>query len=498
MISATSFLRSTLFMLAVAVALLLGIVGSSLWLVQANREYSEETAQLRRLRSSIVALLSTMQDAETGQRGFLLSNNLSYLDPYDKAVDALPERRKALTQNAASRPSYSSRLDDLNRAIDAKMLELSRTTELAKAGKLQEALAQVDTDIGRVNMDQIRSILADFLDQTDKRLVGLVANQLSAADKLQWTTIAGAVAIFGVLGCAIWIIFQYIRDLSRARELVMTLNLGLEARVNERTDDLMKANQEIQRFAYIVTHDLRAPLVNIMGFLSELDAAVKAVSAYVLADDRALSQDEIHSARIAVEEDMPEALGFIRSSTKKMDALINAILKISRDGRRKLQPEEIELKPLIQIAAANIQHQLAESGGSFEIKGSYPMITTDRFSLDQIFGNLLDNAVKYQMPGRPLQIQVAARLVGPGRTRIDVKDNGRGIADHDLERVFELFRRAGDQDQPGEGIGLAYTRSLIRNLGGDITVKSELGHGSTFSVTLPTNLGNNVTWRTDL
>ena len=216
MISATSFLRSTLFMLAIGIALLLGIVGSSLWLVQANREYSGETAQLRRLRSSIVALLTTMQDAETGQRGFLLSNNPTYLDPYNKAVEALPERRKALKENTASRPTYASKLDDLNKTIDAKMLELSRTIELAKAGKTQEAVAQVNTDIGRSNMDQIRSILADFLNQTDQRLVGLVADQLSAADKLQWTTIAGAVAIFAVLGCAAWIIFQYIRDLSRA------------------------------------------------------------------------------------------------------------------------------------------------------------------------------------------------------------------------------------------------------------------------------------------
>ncbi|MBZ9653658.1 sensor histidine kinase [Phyllobacterium lublinensis] len=485
-------------MFAFAVALLLGIVGSSLWLVQANREYSEETAQLRRLRSSIVAVLSTMQDAETGQRGFLLTNDPAYLEPFTKAVEALPERRNNLTANAASRPSYSSKLGALNEAMDAKMLELTHTVELAKADRLREAITQVGTDVGRYNMDQIRSILADFLDQTDKRLIGLVADQLSAASKLQWTTSAGAIAIFVALGCAAWIIFRYIRDLARARELVLKMNLGLEARVDERTEDLMRANQEIQRFAYIVTHDLRAPLVNIMGFLSELDSAAKMISTYVLADAKTLSQEQILSARAAVEEDLPEALTFIRASTKKMDALINAILKISRDGRRKLQPEDIELKHVLETAAANIHHQLAEFDGSIDIKGHYPVVTTDRFSLDQIIGNLFDNAVKYRAPGRPLRIKVEAHTDGPGRARIDVIDNGRGIADHDRERVFELFRRAGDQDQPGEGIGLAYTRSLIRNLGGDITVKSELGHGSTFSVTLPTNLGNNVTWRTDL
>jgi signal transduction histidine kinase len=215
---------------------------------------------------------------------------------------------------------------------------------------------------------------------------------------------------------------------------------------------------------------------------------VKSVTSYVLAEEKTLSPLDIQEARQAVEEDLPEAMGFIRSSTRKMDSLINAILKISRDGRRKLQPDRIDLKALIDTVAANVHHQLVETGGTSETRVRVGPIVTDRFSLDQIFGNLFDNAVKYQMPGRPLTIDVDAYPDGPGRVRIDVKDNGRGIAANDLERVFELFRRAGDQDQRGEGIGLAHVRSLIRNLGGDITVQSELGKGSTFILTLPSDL----------
>jgi signal transduction histidine kinase len=215
---------------------------------------------------------------------------------------------------------------------------------------------------------------------------------------------------------------------------------------------------------------------------------MKAVSTYILADEKTPSTEEIREARQAVEEDLPEALGFIRSSTRKMDSLINAILKISRDGRRKLQPDRIDLRALVEAAAANVHHQLLETGGSTEVRARIGTIVTDRFSLEQTFGNLLDNAVKYQMPGRPLMLNIDAYPDGPGRIRIDVKDNGRGIAPQDLERVFELFRRAGEQDQRGEGIGLAHVRSLIRNLGGDITVESELGHGSTFTLTLPSDL----------
>ncbi|MDM9619138.1 CHASE3 domain-containing protein [Rhizobium sp. S96] len=488
MTSTAAFLRSSLLMLAVGVMILLGIVGSSLWLVQANRSYSDETASLRRVRSSIVNLLTTVQDAETGQRGFLLSTDPAYLEPYNKALANLPERRKVLTENVSSLPGYAKQLDALNAAIDGKMTELTTTVALTKDGKLPEALAIVRDDAGRELMDKVRAILGDFLQQTDDRLRVLVEAQLSAANNLQWVTIGGAVAILLVLGGGILIIAQHVRDLSQATKEVEFLNVGLEARVNERTQDLIRANQEIQKFAYIVTHDLRAPLVNIMGFLSELDTAMKAVSTYILADEKPPTAEEIHEARQAVEEDLPEALGFIRSSTRKMDSLINAILKISRDGRRKLQPERIDLKALIDTAAANVHHQIVDASGTADARVRVGSIINDRFSLEQIFGNLFDNAVKYQMPGRPLQLNVDAYPDGPGRIRVEVKDNGRGIGPQDLERVFELFRRAGEQDQRGEGIGLAHVRSLIRNLGGDITVESELGQGSTFILTLPTDL----------
>jgi signal transduction histidine kinase len=488
MTSTAAFFRSSLLMLAVGVLILLGIVGSSLWLVQVNRSYSDETASLRRVRSSIVNILTTVQDAETGQRGYLLANDISYLAPYNAAVQNLPERRQVLIDNLQPLPSYAIQLNALMVAIDGKMNELAKTVALTREGKLTEAVAIVRDDAGREYMDKIRAILGDYLDKTDDRLRVLVQAQLSAASTLQLVTIGGAVAILVVLGGAILIIAQHVRDLSKATQEVEQMNVGLEARVNERTEDLIRANQEIQKFAYIVTHDLRAPLVNIMGFLSELDTSVKSVSSYVLADEKTLSPQDIREARLAVEEDLPEAMGFIRSSTRKMDSLINAILKISRDGRRKLQPDRIDLKVLIDTVAANVHHQLVETGGTSETRVRVGAIVTDRFSLDQIFGNLFDNAIKYQMRGRPLTIDVDAYPDGPGRVRIDVKDNGRGIAANDLERVFELFRRAGDQDQRGEGIGLAHVRSLIRNLGGDITVHSELGKGSTFVLTLPSDL----------
>ena len=108
--------------------------------------------------------------------------------------------------------------------------------------------------------------------------------------------------------------------------------------------------------------------------------------------------------------------------------------------------------------------------------------------VEQVFGNLFDNAVKYRAANRPLHIRVRAREE-PGRLIvIEVEDNGRGIAAQDHGRVFDLFRRSGAQDQPGEGIGLAYVRTIVRALGGDITLASVLDRGTTLTLRIPRDL----------
>ncbi len=483
-----SFARSTLIMLTVGVLILLGIVASTIWLVTESRQRFDNVVAARSIRSNSADLLSTMQDAETGQRGYLLSQEDSFLNPYKTALATLTARQEALERSVKNSPKFAARLPELNRLITLKTEEMNRTLELAGSGKTAEAIGIVRAGSGQRSMDGIRELLSALMVESELDLQRGMDEQSSAIAALQRATIVGAVAIVAVLGGAIFIIFQHVRDLSTARREVELLNTSLEERVNERTEDLIRANQEIQRFAYIVTHDLRAPLVNIMGFTSELETSLKAIQGYILNDGEPLTEEDAKLARIAASEDLPEAISFIRSSTKKMDGLINAILKISRDGRRELKPEPIDLKALLEVSAASINHQIAELDGKVDISGKMPKITTDRLSLEQIFGNLFDNAVKYASPDRPLELSVRAYNDGYKFIRVDVSDNGRGISEDDLERVFELFRRSGQQDKPGEGIGLAHVRSLIRKLGGDIFVKSTFGKGSTFVLRLPSDL----------
>lgn len=487
-ISQAFFRRSNALLLAIGIAVLVVIVATSLWLTSASERYFGEVTAARAVRSAAADLLSLVQDAETGQRGFLLTRDEIYLEPYNVAVSRLTDQRAKLERAAAKLREVGPLLQRVSSELDQKMAELAATVEATRRGDTETAMRLVRSGTGKQLMDDLRTDLNAILTNSEAELREAIDAQMTASTQLRWTTIIGAILILAMAGAASWTIISYTRELVTARREVETLNVGLEERVRERTDALVKANEEVQRFAYIVTHDLRAPLVNIMGFTSELEAMFKPIDAYVAAGSAA-SPDQKAAAEEALRVDVAEAIGFIRSSTRKMDGLINAILKISREGRRELRVENVDLAALIETAAAAVHHQAsAEDGGGIAIDSQVPRVVSDRLSLDQIMGNLLDNAIKYRAPERPIRISVRTRRERRGWVKIEIEDNGRGIAATDHERIFELFRRSGTQNTAGEGIGLAHVRTMVRNLGGDIAVRSDLGKGTTFTVTLPPDL----------
>lgn len=283
-------------------------------------------------------------------------------------------------------------------------------------------------------------------------------------------------------------LFSYTRELNASRQALRRANTGLEGAVQERTAELKRANSEIQRFAYIVSHDLRSPLVNVMGFTSELETATQTLHDLLAQANRDRPETVSPDARSIIEEDLPEAIHFIRSSTEKMDRLINAILRLSRLGRRELVPEWLDLTQVVQGVVDTLRIRIDEAEGKVEIAGPLPPIHTDRVALEQMIANLVENAIKYSHKDRPPHIRISANTHGTsqsGRIDIAIADNGRGIDTRDHERVFDLFRRSGTQDKTGEGIGLAHVRALAYRLEGTVTVDSDLGIGSTFTINLP-------------
>jgi signal transduction histidine kinase len=325
----------------------------------------------------------------------------------------------------------------------------------------------------------------------------LFAERTKNADRSQ--TLAASLTGIGsgfvvvLAGISIFLVRRSARARDDAETLLRDNNLNLEATVDERTADLREANDEIQRFAYIVSHDLRSPLVNIMGFTSELEELradiFRRISslgrASVSASPAPLADGEpgLEGQDRQLSQDFSEALGFIKSSIAKMDRLITAILNLTREGRREFEPARIDTRELIEGIVATVAHQAAEANAQIRL-APLPQITSDRLALEQIFSNLIDNALKYLKPGVPGDISIRGRTK-LGFAIFEITDNGRGVDPKDHQRIFELFRRAGAQDQPGQGIGLAHVRALVRRLGGTMSVSSELNSGSTFTITLP-------------
>jgi len=257
-----------------------------------------------------------------------------------------------------------------------------------------------------------------------------------------------------------------------------------EERLKKYAAELERSNEEVKNFAYIVSHDLRVPLVNLKGYTSELRTALGVIGANFEAALPHLNDDKRSEVAIALHEDVPEALEFIANSVSRMDSFINAILILSRLGRQDLKPEPLDVNALVQAALASMSHQIKERGIEVHVR-SMPQVVADRTAMAQILGNTLSNAVKYVDAERPCRIEVAAE-VNNGETIFTIQDTGRGIAQEDMHKVFAPFRRAGKQDTQGEGMGLSYVQTLVHRHGGRIWCESELGKGTTFTFTIAT------------
>src|SRR5574337_75613 len=200
----------------------------------------------------------------------------------------------------------------------------------------------------------------------------------------------------------------------------------LNEQLSQSNKDLQEVNEELKSFAYIVSHDLRAPLVNIKGFSEELTLGIKEIGPLLEKYLDGFPEQERQKFSQVLNKDIPEALKFIGSSVSRMDNLINAILKLSRAGRRKLNPEPVGVQDLVQAIVNSLAHQIETRNVCVTAEG-LPDVVADKTALEQIFGNLLDNAVKYREPGRDGTIEVSAERNG-GDVVFHVRDNGRGMA----------------------------------------------------------------------
>ncbi len=255
---------------------------------------------------------------------------------------------------------------------------------------------------------------------------------------------------------------QQVAERMRAESDVRRLNAELELRVEERTRELSRMNEELRQFAYVASHDLQEPLRTVASY------------AQLLA----------RRYRGKLDSDADDFINYMVGGVTRMHTLLNDMLAYSRVTESKDRPlAPANLNAVLQSALMNLQLTISENHAEVTHE-ELPTVIGDEIQLTQVFQNLIGNAIKYKSD-EPPKISITAKIVDEECT-IRVADNGIGIDPQYTERIFGIFKRLHGRELPGTGMGLAICKRIIERHNGRIWVESEAGQGSKFCFTVPT------------
>jgi signal transduction histidine kinase len=255
--------------------------------------------------------------------------------------------------------------------------------------------------------------------------------------------------------------------------------------LKEYTHQLQKTNEEITNYTFIMSHDLRTPLVNLTGFSYELNESINELKFIIdeLITNGRLEDTNKERLNLVISQDIPESLNYISTSTTKINNMMDALLKLARIGNTHLEKELIDVNEIVRITLNLFAYQIDNFDATVTVNKLHD-IFADKMSMEQIFGNLIDNAIKYRSLDRSLHIEVFSEK-NEAETIYHVKDNGIGIEEHNTKKAFQIFQRIGNHDVPGEGMGLSHVKALVGGNGGNIWCSSQKGVGTTFSFSIP-------------
>jgi signal transduction histidine kinase len=320
-------------------------------------------------------------------------------------------------------------------------------------------------------------------------LIGTLLHSFSVFPQAELPPVVAAAALVSAvtlgLGVPMGLFWLFSRDLTTsherawelAREAAVANRLTNERtrELEQRTEQLQAKNAELNDFLYVISHDLRAPLINLEGF------------SRVLQDSIGVLEEALPSPWPKrwpeLRDDIGESLDFIVRSVGKMDFLVRGLIELSRIDRRPALTQTLALDGLVADVLDSFRYTIGERGIAVRID-PLPSVIGDAVRINQVFGNLIDNAVKYTKPAGAASIHIGC-VRRNGTPQFFVRDNGVGIRAEDQGKIFRLFGRVGGHAVPGDGIGLTAVKRIVEKQGGRIWVESALGEGSTFWFTLP-------------
>lgn len=407
----------------------------------------------------------------------------------------LIRRLQALEQAAASDPARSERA-----RLEQDLLATVKELRDVKAALDEHSIVAITDPAGRITYINdkfcaISQYSREELIGQDHRIINSRHHSKEFFREL-WGTIGRGQVWHGEIknrakdGSFYWVettIFPFVGATGKPLQYVairtdITKRKADEAAMQHIAAELAEKNKELEAIVYTVSHDLRSPLVNVQGFGKQLQRACDAIRTATAAAG-AGGAVPVASLKQPVEVAIPQALRFINAGVSKMEALLAGLLRYSRLGRIALTIRPLNMNGMIAEILAAMKFQLDEAKAEVEV-ASLPICAADSVQTNQVFANLLDNALKYRDPARPLRIGIRGS-VRDGQAVYEVADNGVGISPEHQAKVFEIFHRLNPDSTSGEGLGLTIAQRVLERQKGRIWVESRPGVGSVFFVSLP-------------
>lgn len=415
-------------------------------------ETSNAAYRSERALTALEGILSLMNEAESLQRGYIILGEAIDLAGREHAVAQIGRHVTDLKQSKRDDPVQFQRIPELEQRIAERMKLLNWVLEARRAEGYEAARERLLTRPGREEMRRLRELVKLMASEESTRLAQL---RHEAEDQANDTLLS-----FGLLLIAslVFLSMQYFgirREIYQRREK--------ETELAHLVGELKSANEELKNFAYVVSHDLKAPL-----------RAIGSLADWLTVDQADRLDDE-----------GKEHLRLLVSRVRRMDGLIEGILDYSRVGRIKEQAVPVDLDRMVHEV---IDSLAPPAHVAVTVQGPLPTIVIEKTRIQQVFQNLLSNAIKYlDKPEGRIEVRCTPQR---DAWQFSVADNGPGIEPRHHERVFQLFQTLAPRDRvESTGVGLALVKKIVEMYGGHVWIESTPGAGSTFHFTLPHTAG---------
>jgi len=472
-----------------------------------------------------------MVAAQSAARGFVISGDSSFGDTSARAVDSAMEGFSSLPQLVQDDPQRRDRARRVLAAAEVMADFIRRLNTSLRLSAADTPVAQLGTLEGRRRLNALRAEIDTFVAfELDLEQVRL--NELAQSRAAQRWVIGGGTLGATLVTCFAAYLFSRSvshrlrvvtanaealargqplaarlrgRDeiarldavmhetatrLAQAAEDERRLTAELEKRaaaLSVANESLRQQTQENEMFVYSVSHDLRSPLVNLQGFSRELSHAGEDLRE-LLADDR-IPADIRNRVDQLLTNDVVDSIRFIQSAVLRSAAIIDALLRLSRAGRIEYRRQQVDVLAIVRRVVDAMTNSIEARKAQVKVPLVLPSCWGDPTAIEQVFGNLIGNAVNYLDPARPGLVQIGVANESPvlreGMHTYYVRDNGLGIPAAYLGKVFVAFQRLHGEVAKGEGIGLALVRRMVERHGGEVWVESTEGVGTTFYLALP-------------